>query len=83
MTEPSDDESLIQHMIDNQLEPQLRVAALRERGLDVRTAGVSTSPTAKGFELECVRCHRKAHTAVEPPAGMRAMCPACAREVDL
>ena len=79
-----DPDSLIQHMIENQLDPQLRVAALREKGLDVRVTGVTTNPDVKGgFELECVRCHRKAHTPVEPPAGMKAMCPTCAREVDL
>jgi CxxC-x17-CxxC domain-containing protein len=72
--------NLAEHMHDNQVEPQLRAAELRTRGLDVTTAMVDTTPGAQGFEVACAGCGRTARLPFEPPPGKAVVCPRCQRD---
>lgn len=72
-------EELVEHIIANQIEPQLRVEELRSQGIDVSTAMVSTRADDDGYEVACHFCERKARLPFQPPPGKALMCPDCMR----
>jgi len=76
------DEDLARHIVDNQIDPQLRAARAREKGLDVETVFVDLTAGAPGWEVECLECGRKARLPFDPGTKV-AMCPVCVRALDL
>lgn len=75
-----DDESLVEHMIDRQVMPQLIAEDLRSKGVRIDVAMANTSPDAEGYEVTCRGCGRTARLAEEPPAGVAVLCPLCVRQ---
>lgn len=77
------DRDLVEHMVNQQIDPQLRAERLRQEGLNVEVAMVNTDPDAGGMEVECVRCHRKAHMPFTSLEFMAVMCPTCVRALNM
>lgn len=77
MAETPEYDSLVEHMLHNQVEPHLRADKLRAAGVNIDVQMVSTDPDADGFEVTCGGCGRTARMPFEPPAGRVALCPRC------
>lgn len=71
-------EERLAQMVNNQVAPQLAAKGLRERGIPVETAFVSTNPEAEGWELTCLDCGRTAKLSFDPGRKV-GLCPSCQR----
>ena len=76
--DPLDDEDL-QHVIDNQVLPQIFASEMAMRGVKIDVEMVNTRPDAEGFKISCVQCGRTARLPFELPKGKLALCPPCVR----
>ena len=79
---PLDD--LVEHMVTNQIEPQLLAERLRTKGHRVETAFVDIGDEAPADweEISCARCGRTARVLPGVVAqGRVAVCPPCLREI--
>lgn len=68
------------HMIRNQIEPELIAQQMRGEGYDVETSFVNTNPEAQGYRVTCSGCGRVATLPTPIPEGRAALCPNCIRE---
>ncbi len=75
------DMDLAQHMYDNQIRTQQRVAEVRERGHEAEAAFVDTDPNATGGTLvSCHGCGRTARIYMDVAPDKVVLCPRCQRE---
>lgn len=70
---------LAEHMVRQQLEPQLLAEQARADGIDLDTVFVNTGPEAEGYEVTCNGCGRTAKLPFPVPEGKVALCPDCMR----
>lgn len=79
MTSENVDEliELLEHLVENHLRPEIVAQAMRDAGLPVRVAEVSTDPQAEGFTVTCIVCSRTAKLPFVPPDAGKALCPRC------
>ncbi len=75
------DSGLAQHMLDNQVAPQMIASDARKAGLSVGTGFVSTNLGADGVMVQCVHCGRQAKMLQAPPQDAVVVCPPCARRL--
>jgi hypothetical protein len=71
---------VIQHVLENQIEPQRIADELREEGHDVEVGWVNTGKRAKGFTVSCHGCGRTAKSLIDPGT-RKGLCPDCVRAV--
>lgn len=73
--------AMFEHMMKNQVEPELAAQRARDQGINVDTVIVTTAPSATGYELKCIDCGRTAHAPFKPDEGKVAMCPSCVKKL--
>jgi hypothetical protein len=78
VTETPEYDSVVEHMLENQIKPQLIAKDLASRGFAVDVQMANTAPDAQGFEVTCSGCGRTARVPVDPGRAV-AMCPSCMR----
>ena len=74
--------ALADHMIENQVEPQLAAQRLRKQGVDIDVAFADLRPDAKGWKVTCIDCGDTATLPFDPGAKV-AMCPRCMRKNEM
>jgi hypothetical protein len=74
--EAADKLTLLEHIVERQINPQRAAAKLREQGAEVVVGFVNTNPDAEGFPVECYGCGRSARLPYDPGA-KRGLCPDC------
>jgi hypothetical protein len=77
-----EDRKLAQHVVENQIMPQLAAEEMREQGLDVEIGFVNTNPNAQGFTVTCYGCQKTAKLPFDPGTKV-GLCPACARAQEI
>lgn len=86
MTRHSEDDDLAQHIIDTQINPQVKARELQDDGVNADTQFVYTGPDALDghVEVTCAVCRRTAQltAAYAPPAGTVIVCPRCIDTLD-
>lgn len=76
-----DDESLVEHIIERQVLPQLIAADVRSKGVSIDVAMANTNLDGEGYLVSCFNCGRQARLPFEPPQGKGVVCPLCIRRL--
>lgn len=84
-----EDDELVGHLLEKQMEPQLRAEELRRQGVDVDDVLVDTGAEDLGegwVEVTCVMCRRGARIPIDAMSELRSgdavvICPNCMRDV--